>query len=725
MRFGMGGTAIGPLRVLLVACVVVPALLFAAVSWRNYHAAFAEAERDASRTAEVAREHAASVFAGQSLVAERVLDALAGRNDAEIGRDEAALHAHFVRMIAGLPQVQSIIVIDRDGHPLVSTRSYPIDRTMDFSDRDYFVALKAGGTASFISKAQVSRAGGHQLFFGLARRRDGPDGAFAGVIDIAVSPAFFQGFWQSLTGEQGPNAADTVVTLVKADGQILTRYPPFDGPAPRVAPPSPFLEAIARSPQGCSYVSRSVMDRDRPQRHFVYDRIAGYPAYVVVGRSTASILAAWRQTMAAHLVFGIPATIALLLVTWTALRRTRREHAALARARAEMDRRQAAEAAALQAQRMEAVGQLTSGVAHDFNNLLTVVLGNLEIIERAPERADRVRRLAQSGTIAARRGAELTAKLLAFSRRQMTRPEIVDVNALLEDFGSVLRRAATEAVALEVAAGRPLGRALLDPGQLEAAILNLVANARDAMPSGGTIRIETADAVLAPADVAAMPGAAAGRYVRVAVTDTGTGMSPAVAARAFEPFFTTKEVGQGTGLGLSQVYGFCKQAGGYVRIRSEPGRGTAVELFLPRADGALAKAEPRGADALAAAQAEADEVVLVVEDEPGVMEMAVESLTELGYATLTAADGPSALERLRGGERIDILFSDVVMPGGMDGVRLIQEARRLRPGLKVLLASGYSGAANLRELPPDVPFLAKPYRRDDLATKLRVLATAG
>ncbi len=243
VRFRMGGTAVGPLRILLAGSVAVPVALFVVVSWLNHGAAFAEAERDAIRTAEVAREHAASVFDSQKLVAERVDDALDGMDDAAIGRDEPALRSLFRRMIAGLPQVQSLIVLDRTGHALVATGAEPVDRTIDYADRDYFAALKDGHAPIFLSKVQVSRVDG-QLFFGLGRRRETPGGAFAGVIDIAVSPSLFQTFWQALVGEEGGDDAGRVVTLVKADGQILARYPPFEGLPPKVVAPSPFFEAL-------------------------------------------------------------------------------------------------------------------------------------------------------------------------------------------------------------------------------------------------------------------------------------------------------------------------------------------------------------------------------------------------------------------------------------------------------------------------------------------------
>jgi two-component system NtrC family sensor kinase len=719
----MGGTAVGPLRLLLVGSIAVPVALFVIVSWVNYRSAFAEAERDIIRTAEVAREHAASVFDSQKLVAQRVDDVLVDMDDDAIRRDESALHTTFRRMIAGLPQVQSFLVLDNTGHALVATGADPVDGAIDYGDRDYFVALRDGKARTFISQVQVSRVDG-QLFFGVAHRREAPDGGFDGVVAIAVAPSLFQTFWKAVVGEEGGDDSGRTVTLVKADGQILARYPPIEGLPPKRVSPGPLFDAIARSPESGTYVSRSAIEEGRPERHYAYKKVRGYPVYTVVGRSTAAIVSGWRRTALTHLLFGVPATIALFLVTLTALRRTRHAHAALAQAQDEMRRRRVAEAAALQAQRMEAIGQLTSGVAHDFNNLLTIIIGNFDMIERSPERVERVRRLARSGLTAARRGAELIAKLLAFSRRQMARPEVVDVNRLLRDFLPVLRGAATEVVTIELNAAAAAIHALLDPGQLESAVLNLVANARDAMPAGGTIAIATGKRMLSATEAATMPGALPGRYIRITVSDTGTGMDPAVAVRAFEPFFTTKEVGQGTGLGLSQVYGFCKQAGGYVHIDSAPGSGTTVELLLPETAEQPPSAERRGSDPNPPPRAEAGETVLVVEDEPDVMAMAVENLTELGYATLTAPDAASALRHLASDARIDILFSDVVMPGGMNGVELVAEARRLRPGLRVLLTSGYSASVNARQLPPDVPLLAKPYRRDDLAAKLRLLAVA-
>ena len=302
------------------------------------------------------------------------------------------------------------------------------------------------------------------------------------------------------------------------------------------------------------------------------------------------------------------------------------------------------------------------------------------------------------------------------------RPETVNPNQLLRDFEPLLKRAVGETVEIKLDLDAALHPVRLDPGVFESAILNLAVNARDAMPNGGNLTLKTCNAALTDDDLAEMPELVPGEYILVFVSDTGTGMDAKTMARVFEPFFTTKEVGKGTGLGLSQVYGFVKQAGGHVRIESAPGQGATVKLYLPRS--AERAAEIRTDNVLPLRRADRGEVVLVVEDEPAVLEVAVESLTELGYKTLTANNAAAALECLRGRDRIDILFSDVVMPGGMNGVQLSAEARRVRPGLRVLLTSGYIGGVGEGELPHDVPLLSKPYQREDLANKLRLVLSA-
>jgi CheY-like chemotaxis protein len=296
-------------------------------------------------------------------------------------------------------------------------------------------------------------------------------------------------------------------------------------------------------------------------------------------------------------------------------------------------------------------------------------------------------------------------------------PAPLEANRLVAGMSDLLRRSLGETINLETVLAGGLWRIHADPNQLESAIVNLAVNSRDAMPNGGKLTIETANAYLDD-EYSAHEGLPMGQYVLIAVTDTGAGMTPEVASKVFDPFFTTKKPGSGTGLGLSQVYGFAKQAGGHVGILSAPGMGTTIELLLPPSPDRpvdLHAAEP----APAAEAAAHSEVVLVVEDEPSVCEMAVECLNELGYATLTATNGRAALAVIESGRALDVLFSDIIMPGGIDGVRLAMEARRLRPGIRVILTSGFTVPGHGRDLPRDVPVLAKPYDRAQLASRLR------
>jgi signal transduction histidine kinase/ActR/RegA family two-component response regulator len=384
------------------------------------------------------------------------------------------------------------------------------------------------------------------------------------------------------------------------------------------------------------------------------------------------------------------------------------------------------EEALRQAQKMEAIGQLTGGVAHDFNNLLTVIVGGLDMMLRRPDQPDRVKRLAEAAMGAARRGEQLTQQLLAFSRRQMLRPQTLNPNRLLLDFRPLAERAATGAVELAFDLDPALDPIRIDPAQFESAVLNLIVNARDALEGrGGHARIAvTSRNVRLGTAAVADRGVPPGPYVVISVTDTGSGIPPDKLQRVFEPFFTTKEVGKGTGLGLSQVYGFTRSAKGFAQIESEVGKGTTVSLYFPRStDPAGEEIGPGPVGAIPLRRAGEGETVLLVEDDEQVLGMAVESLEELRYRVIVSRNAAEALEHLHGVERIDILFSDVVMPGGMNGSQLAVEARRVRPDIKILLTSGY--VANLDEGQVigqgELPVLNKPYRRDELARSLRLV----
>jgi PAS domain S-box-containing protein len=390
-----------------------------------------------------------------------------------------------------------------------------------------------------------------------------------------------------------------------------------------------------------------------------------------------------------------------------------------------MAERENAEAQLRQAQKMEAVGRLTGGIAHDFNNLLTVITGNLDLLRRKVETTGdpRLVRNVDNAVEGARRAAQLTHRLLAFSRQSPLQPEAVDLNKIAAGMSELLRRTIGENIAVETVLSGGLWRAEVDPNQLESAILNLAVNARDAMPDGGKLTLETANAYLDEAYAASTGGEVkAGQYVMVSVSDTGSGMTPDVKTKVFEPFFTTKPVGKGTGLGLAQVYGFARQSGGHAAIYSEPGQGTAVKLYFPRLM-RPEEATPLIQEATAPVDPVAEgETILIVEDEAMVRDFSVSVLEEAGYRVLAAEDGAAALRLLKAHrDEISLLFTDVVLNGSMNGREVADEALKIRPDLKVLFTTGYTRNAIIHHgrLDEGVQLITKPFAAASLVERVR------
>ena len=385
------------------------------------------------------------------------------------------------------------------------------------------------------------------------------------------------------------------------------------------------------------------------------------------------------------------------------------------------------EEALRQAQKMEAVGQLTGGIAHDFNNLLAGIVGSLDLMQTriTQGRTENVERYARAAMSSAQRASALTHRLLAFSRRQPLDPRPVNANQLVTSMEDMLRRTIGPMHALEIVTAGGLWTTLCDPNQLESAILNLAINARDAMPDGGKLTIETCNAHLDDAYTARLRDVSPGQYVCICVTDTGTGMAPEVVTRAFEPFFTTKPLGQGTGLGLSMVYGFAKQSEGHLKIYSELGQGTTIKVYLPRHRGIAVEAE-HPAFSAAPPRTGSGETILVVEDEPVVRDLIIEVLGDLGYRALEAADGPSGLKILQSREQIDLVVTDVGLPG-LNGRQLADHARETRPDLKVLFITGYAENATLAAgfLDPGMEMITKPFAVEAFATKVKTMIRGG
>jgi signal transduction histidine kinase/CheY-like chemotaxis protein len=498
---------------------------------------------------------------------------------------------------------------------------------------------------------------------------------------------------------------------------MLARFPPIDGDV-HLGEHSGFRRSIAAVPASGFYTS--VGDSDNVERRAGYRRLPGLPLYVLAGIDTAQIRSDWMSGMASYLIFGMPATALLFGALLVVLQRTRRLYA-------EQDRREAAEAVLRQTHRLDAIGHLTGGVAHDFNNLLTIIIGNLDTALRQLESWTdgaqvKLERRLQSAMQGAQRAATLTKRLLAFSRQQPLNPAALDVNRLLHGLSDFLRRALGEATLLEIVGGGGVWPIEVDSSELETAIINLAVNARDAMRDGGKLTIEAGNTYLDEMYCRQNADTRPGQYVQIAVTDTGAGMSKEVVERAFEPFFTTKETGQGTGLGLSQVYGFVKQSGGHVKIYSERAEGTTVKIYLPRFMG---KYSPREEVQSEPRRGKAGECILVVEDDAEVRAYIVEALDTLGYDVLEAPGADEALRLLDAHKTIRLLLTDVVMPG-MNGRQLADTARKRQPDLKVMFMTGYSRNAIVHQgrLDPGVELIQKPIVANYLATAIRQVLDA-
>jgi signal transduction histidine kinase/ActR/RegA family two-component response regulator len=622
------------------------------------------------------------------------------------------LHGQLAQEIKNLPQVQTALVIGRNGHPLVSATVYPVNRNIDLSDRTHFQSLREQADPYYVSVIDVGRLDSERHFF-LSRRKESEPGSFDGVITVTVSTQYFQDFYGKLVD----GSPDYTAALVRNDGAGLVRYPL---PATHSREQN-LLNATAEHAQNGIFRARSEIDGI--DRLVAYDKLPKYPIYATVARSWDSIVAEWQHTMLTHLLFGVPATLGLVALSLLALRRTRLEQAAMHEAREATRQRDVAEEALRQSQKMEAIGHLTGGVAHDFNNLLTVVMGNIELAQRQLENwtegaQDRMRRTLTQAMRGAQRGAMLTQRLLAFSRRQPLSPKPLDLNKLVGGLTEFLRRSLGETVELQTVGAAGLWKVEADPVQLEAALLNLAVNARDAMPNGGKLTIESANVQLDADYCRRHAEVKPGPYVQIAVTDTGTGMSRQVLDRAFEPFFTTKVAGQGTGLGLSQVFGFVKQSGGHITIYSEVGEGTTVKIYLPRLFAELREEAPVEREVPGAVPGER---VLVVEDDEEVRLYIADLLRGLRYQVIEAADATAALAHLeRGSGHIDLLLTDVVLPG-MNGRRLADEVVARANGIKVLFMTGYSRNAIVHHgrLDPRVEMIQKPFTEAALAARIR------
>jgi two-component system, NtrC family, sensor kinase len=656
---------------MMVASVVLPLMLFGFAAWLNYRHEEGVADDRIERSLDILHEHTLKVFQTVEGAIAEVNEIVRGMTDDAIRADQPRLHERMKRIVEVLPQLRAIFLIDRDGRPLASSQLVQVPADLRSRERSFFNVHIAGDVGTYVSEVVQPRLAIFGTpFFVLSRRRPSADGTFNGVIAVAVVPQYFEEFY-TLIG-RGPGE---LYALIRADGNFLARYPQ---PPDRLRAVGPGLEAaVAEGRERAIRTGRSQIDG--AERRVGYRKLEGFPVYAIVGIETSAIRGEWMSTMAGHLIFGVPATLFILLILAMALRRTRRLHA-------EAERREAAEAALRQAQRLEAIGHLTGGVAHDFNNLLMIVSGSAERLRRDLT-SEKHRRLLDMIMNATSRGESLTRQLLAFSRRQMLTPAVIDLTQRLPELKDMLTRSLRDDITTEVLVPDESCAVKVDPSELELALLNLAVNARDAMPNGGTLTITVTPVVL---EGSATAEGLSGDFVVISVADTGSGIAPEILHHVFEPFFTTKEVGKGTGLGLSQVYGFAKQSGGTATVTSTVGRGTAITLYLPRTQELPA---PSTAPMKAEAAPRRAGTVLVVEDSPEVAEVATAYFQQLGYMVKQVASANEALELLAKDAKIDLVFSDILMPGGMNGLELGHAIRRRDAAMPVLLATGYSDSA--------------------------------
>ncbi|MCK1718441.1 hybrid sensor histidine kinase/response regulator [Bradyrhizobium sp. 141] len=691
------------LQWMMAASLALPIALFAIAATISYTSTRDIADREIERTLDVVHEHALKVFETIDRSLAELNEVVRGLPDDTIRAREPALHRRLKRLTDSLPQLKSAWIFDADGKALVNSLASPPPE-LSFADRNYFYAHIDQSIGTFIGTALTPRPPYQGArFFGVSRRRDSDDGSFIGVIQASVLPEYFDSFYARIGSDAG-----SFFAMGRSDGVLLAHFPRLDRDL-RLDPTGPVGREIAARPEhGLITVA---WPSDGIERRIGYRRVSEYPIYVSAGLETSAIRARWFATIGQHLVFGIPATALLFLLLALALRRT--QHL-----QAEAAKRREAEEALKHSQRLEALGQLTGGVAHDFNNLLTVIRASVDLLNRPQLTEERRQRYITAIADAVARAAKLTSQLLAFARRQTLKPEVFDVGERMQALHDML--APLLGPAIEIAMRLPAEPCLVraDAGQFETALINMATNARDAMQGKGriTFKVEPATTVpdtLAGASGSQIPGHHG--FVSVTVSDTGIGIPAARLGRIFEPFFTTKQVGHGTGLGLSQVFGFARQSGGEVTVTSEVGHGSTFSLYLPRMAPDLLP--QRQAPNTAPAVAGSGMSVLVVEDNIELANFAADGLTELGYSITLVDNATDALaELVVDADRFDVVFSDVVMPG-MTGLDLAQVIRDRGIDVPIVLTTGYSQALS-QDGVAGFDLVQKPYSIEELSRVL-------
>jgi two-component system NtrC family sensor kinase len=677
------------LRAALWGSVLIPLTAFLAASWWGYERAVGDAEAAAERTAVLVRGQAAHTFEIAQHIAQRA-DLAAAGDDAAVRLREAEIHARLADMVAGLPSVVNLNVWDAEGRPIARSDRFPTDHIVSVKDRPYFQQQLAAPVPLGISDVLVGRQTGLELM-NVTIRRSAADGRFTGLVAVSLAPSFFRDYYRSLAAE---NPTLARFALVRIDGAVLAVWPQAELGDNRVALNDAVFARVKDGERSGHLVTES--RRDGQMRFVSFQRVGDLPLYVVAGVSRSAMLADWLRFVGLLAALLVPVTAGLAYVSLVALRKTRREQAITAALNEAVRRRATAEKGMLESQKLETLAQLTGGVAHDFNNLLAIVSSSLHVHCHLHPELEQERHV-QAMARAVRSGTRLTRQLLSFSRKQALRPEQIVLQTWLPGAQGLLHSTLGSRIEMHIAVDEDVSPVEVDNAELELALINLCLNAKHAMPGGGALRIAARN------EGASEDGTT---MVVLAVSDNGVGIAPEVLPHVFEPFYTTRMDEAGSGLGLSQVHGFCAQAGGSVRIASVQGQGTTVELVLPalvRGDQVAGPGAPGAMELLAGR-------VLLVEDNEDVASSTAAILQSAGLQVTHYWSADTALAALQGGaEMPDIVLSDIEMPGQLSGMDLAFRLRELWPGLPVMLITGYAKqledalSGGLRVLPKPTP----------------------
>ncbi|WP_238541824.1 hybrid sensor histidine kinase/response regulator [Acidovorax sp. CF316] len=677
------------LRLMALLSVVVPLVIYAIFGVVGFLRATDETDARVSRSLRVAHEHASKVMATSEAVMEKAYSLVNGKNPQALHSIEAFLHEELRKRTVDQPQIQSILVLDAQGRPIASSRLFPFPG-VDLSDGEYFQHHLQGRPGAHLSKPLVTRTSNERVL-NVSVAFEDDAGKFGGVINVALLTSYFYDFYGDLVADE-PNLA---VSLFRGDGEVYTRWPHNANTPDRLQPNAPVMQRLRAGEDSGRLQGFSPIDQK--ERVIAYRKVGDYPLYVSTAMRLNVPLHELFQQLALLFAMGALPVAALVITARTALHSARAAHDTLQELEKETESRQRAEEALRQAQKLEALGRLTGGVAHDFNNALMVISNNLHLLKRTVPQAgmrqiDSIARAVKSAT-------NLTRQLLAFSRRQPLVAEYVQLQHKLPAIQDLIVPVLGSRVRLEVQVDPSTAPVFLDLSELELALLNLSINARDAMPTGGALSIQVRNA--GPRRVATTGQEI--EMVVIEVSDTGSGIAQDDLDKVFEPFFTTKPVGEGTGLGLSQVYGFCQGVGGYAEIASEVGKGTKVSLYLP----STAPRAPRDEPASDTSFTPLGMSLLLVEDNDEVAESLVPLLQSLGCSVTRVDRADKAIYLLDEGQRPDLVLSDVMMPGELNGEGLARHIREKWPAQRVLLMTGYAEQlARISQLGFDV--LPKP-----------------